>query len=222
MCGLNEGESVRIQTRTGNLTHSESHYGYKMVAESVRVVLRCRPFSEKEKAAGHSNVCTIDKKLASVTINDEKSVGPPKVFTFDSVFDHTCTQSEVYNTTARDIVDSVLEGYNGTVLAYGQTGTGKTFSMEGIRDNAELRGIIPNAFEQIFGYIKHAGASQQFLVRASYLEIYNEDIRDLLNIKGNRLEVKERSDTGVYVKDLSTFVIKDVEEMYAMVNTGTA
>lgn len=106
------------------------------------------------------------------------------------------------------------------MLAYGQTGTGKTFSMEGLRDIPELRGIIPNAFEQIFSYIKHAGATQQFLVRASYLEIYNEDIRDLLNTKGNRLEVKERADTGVYVKDLSTFVIKDVQEMDRLMSVG--
>lgn len=74
-----------------------------MPAEAVRVVLRCRPFSEKEMAAGHTNICNIDKSRATVTINDDKSQDPPKVFTFDSVFDHTCTQMEVYNTTARQV-----------------------------------------------------------------------------------------------------------------------
>ncbi|KAJ8323807.1 hypothetical protein O5D80_007692 [Batrachochytrium dendrobatidis] len=189
--------------------------------ESIKVVLRCRPFSEKESAAGHTNIAQIDKAAASVTIVDPRSNSdPPKLFTFDSVFDITSEQIEVYNKTARHIVDCVLEGYNGTVFAYGQTGTGKTFSMEGIRSIPELRGIIPNAFEQIFSYIKHAGSTTQFLVRASYLEIYNEEIRDLLNPKGKKLDIKERPDTGVYVKDLSTFVIKDVDEMDQLMSVG--
>lgn len=92
--------------------------------------------------------------------------------------------------------------------------------MEGIRSVPELRGIIPNAFDHIFSYIKQAGASTQFLVRASYLEIYNEEIRDLLNIKAGKLDIKEKPDTGVYVKDLSTFVIKDVEEMDKLMSIG--
>jgi kinesin family protein 3/17 len=83
--------------------------------------------------------------------------------------------------------------------------------MEGVRHVPELRGIIPNAFQHIFDYIKSAGTSTQFLVRASYLEIYNEDIIDLLNLKSGKLEVKERPDIGVYVKDLRTFVVKDVQ-----------
>ncbi|KAI8925722.1 P-loop containing nucleoside triphosphate hydrolase protein [Entophlyctis helioformis] len=193
--------------------------------EAIKVIVRCRPFSEKESAAGHTNIIQIDKDAASVTIIDpraqrESGGDPPKTFTFDSVFDITSRQMEVYDKTARQIVDCVLQGYNGTVFAYGQTGTGKTFSMEGIRDVPELRGIIPNAFEQIFSYIKMAGSTTQFLVRASYLEIYNEEIRDLLNPKSKKLDIKERPDTGVYVKDLSTFVIKDIEEMDRLMSVG--
>ena len=93
--------------------------------ESVRVVLRCRPFSEKEKIAGHSNVVQIDPKHGTVVIMHPSNSDPPKTFTFDNVFDWNCTQTEVYSATARDIVSSVLNGYNGTVFAYGQTGTGK-------------------------------------------------------------------------------------------------
>lgn len=93
--------------------------------------------------------------------------------------------------------------------------------MQGIKEVPELRGIIPNAIEQIFSYIKSAGTSAQFLVRASYLEIYNEEIRDLLSPqKGTRLDVKERPDVGVYVKDLSTFVVKDIQEMDRLMDVG--
>lgn len=92
--------------------------------------------------------------------------------------------------------------------------------MEGIRNVPELRGIIPMAFDHIFSTIKNSGNGTQFLVRASYLEIYNEDIRDLLNIKGGKLDIKERPDTGVYVKDLTSVVIKDIEEMDALMSQG--
>ncbi|KAI9204425.1 P-loop containing nucleoside triphosphate hydrolase protein [Polychytrium aggregatum] len=173
----------------------------------------------------------MDKRTATVCIQDPRVLGtdgtqnkgaiePPKSFTFDSVFDSGCEQLEVYNTTARPIVESVLSGYNGTIFAYGQTGTGKTFSMEGVRDNPKLRGIIPNSFEHIFSHIKTSPTNTQYLVRASYLEIYNEEIRDLLNPKAGKLEVKERADIGVYVKDLRTFVVKDVEEMDRLMSFG--
>lgn len=72
-----------------------------------------------------------------------------------------------------------MEGYNGTIFAYGQTGTGKTFTMEGV-NSPELKGIIPRSIEWIFNNIKNY-SNQQFLVRASFVEIYNEDVRDLLN-----------------------------------------
>ena len=75
----------------------------------------------------------------------------------------------------------LVEGYNGTIFAYGQTGAGKTHTMEGVADDPDLRGIIPNSFEQIFDRVSLALPNQEFLVRASYLEIYNEEIRDLLS-----------------------------------------
>lgn len=211
--------------------------------ESVKVIVRCRPFSDKEKAEGHSNIVTIDHKAATVTITQPISKKPPtkpssssssssaptslpysesssKTFTFDSVFDSNSTQRDVFNATARPIVDAVLNGYNGTIFAYGQTGTGKTFSMEGIRDVPELCGIIPNAFDQIFSTINTGNASTQYLVRASYLEIYNEEIRDLLNTNQTRLEMKESPESGVYVKDLTTVVIKNIQEMDKLMTSG--
>ncbi len=88
----------------------------------------------------------------------------------------------------------------GTIFAYGQTGTGKTYTMEGYQDIPEERGVIPNSFEHIFTHIGRTH-NEQYLVRASYLEIYQEEIRDLLNKNQNiKLELKERPDTGVYVK----------------------
>lgn len=80
-------------------------------------------------------------------------------------------QRDLYEETFYNLVESVLSGFNGTIFAYGQTGTGKTFTMEGVRDNKELRGVIPNSFDHIFSFISRS-TDQQYLVRAQYLEIY--------------------------------------------------
>ncbi|KAI8817604.1 P-loop containing nucleoside triphosphate hydrolase protein [Fimicolochytrium jonesii] len=195
--------------------------------ENVLVTVRCRPFSQKELAAGHKKIVTIDSKVASVNINDPRGRDEPKQFTFDAAFDEDCTQQQVYDSTARIIVDAVLDGFNGTVFCYGQTGTGKTFSMQGISDVPELRGIIPQAFHHIFSHIAHRSAEKKFLVRVSFLEIYNEDIKDLLikqkvhgATKTPGLELKEHPETGVYVKDLGTHVVKNVPEMEALMALG--
>ncbi len=91
-----------------------------------------------------------------------------------------------------------------------QTGSGKTHTMEGKPDPPSLRGIIPNSFQHIFEYVS-SSRDVQYLVRASYLEIYNEEIRDLLSKDPkNSLELKENIDSGVYVKDLTSFVVKNV------------
>ena len=114
----------------------------------------------------------------------------------------------IVNVLPAPVVASVLEGFNGTIFAYGQTGAGKTFTMEGVQDPPELRGIIPNAFQQIFDRVALAAEGVQFLVRASYLEIYNEEVRDLLaKDPKNRLDLKENVDSGVYVKDLTSFIV---------------
>ncbi|XP_042145611.1 kinesin-II 85 kDa subunit [Ixodes scapularis] len=161
--------------------------------ENIRVVVRCRPLSEKEKAAGCQNIVTVDSVQGTLLVaNPPGSHGdaPPKMFTFDTVFDADSKQMDVYNQAARPIVENVLEGYNGTIFAYGQTGTGKTYTMAGDRSVPELKGIIPNTFAHIFGHIAKAGDDKKFLVRASYLEIYNEEARDLLARDQNaRLEV---------------------------------
>jgi len=113
---------------------------------------------------------------------------------------------------------------SGTIFAYGQTGTGKTYTMEGDREKNELKGVIPNSFAHIFGHIAKAAENVQFLVRVSYLEIYNEDVRDLLASKSDqhaaKLEVKERPGVGVYVKDLSSFVVNNADDMDRVMSVG--
>ena len=87
-------------------------------------------------------------------------------------------QGDLYLEAFAPLVNSVLEGFNGTIFAYGQTGAGKTFTMEGVRDNATLMGVIPRTFAHIFDdHISNAPREEKYLVTASYLEIYQEEIR---------------------------------------------
>lgn len=178
--------------------------------------------NEKEIAAGFGRVVNVDVKLGQISVKNPKGAPAqlPKTFTFDAVYDSNSKQLELYDETFRPLVDSVLQGFNGTIFAYGQTGTGKTYTMEGVRNDPDCRGVIPNSFEHIFTHISRS-QNQQYLVRASYLEIYQEEIRDLLSKdQSKRLELKERPGTGVYVKDLSSFVTKSVTEIEHVMNVG--
>lgn len=193
------------------------------MSESVKVVVRVRPLSRKENQDGHEAVTVADETRGTITCTNPKADegDPPKSFTFDAVFGCNCTQRSIYDKCGATVVEAVLNGYNGTIFAYGQTGAGKTFTMEGASDPPELRGIIPNAFQHIFDRVATAEDNQQFLVRGSYLEIYNEDIRDLLaKDPKNRLELKENVESGVYVKDLTSFVVKSSHEIDQVMQAG--
>lgn len=188
--------------------------------ECVRVVIRCRPMNGKETKDKYDRVIEMDSNRGVIAIRKPNSSEVPKEFTFDSVYDWNSKQTDLYEETFRSLVESVLNGFNGTIFAYGQTGTGKTHTMEGIRSDPEQRGVIPNSFNHIFTHISRS-TQQQYLVRASYLEIYQEDIRDLLSKdQSQRLELKERPDTGVYVKDLSSFVTKNINEIDQVMSVG--
>lgn len=144
----------------------------------------------------------------------------------------------MYDEVVRPLVSSVLEGFNCCVFAYGQTGTGKTFTMEGIRNktskshedeirenitgetNKELEGIIPRAFEQVWSNINRS-ENMNFLVAVSYLEIYMEELRDLLKPnQGKSLELREHEKFGVYVPNLHSVLCKNVDEMLNVMAQG--
>ena len=144
----------------------------------------------------------------------------PKRFTFDCVYSEDTKQEDIFAESAFPIIENILEGYNGTIFAYGQTGTGKTHTMAGILDDPEHKGITPRAFETIFKSI-NIDTNKQYLVRASYLEIYKEEVLDLLNKNGiEKLELKEKPGSGVYVKDLSTALVENSEKMMEIMLRG--
>lgn len=239
----------------------------------MNVAVRCRPMSEKEIADGYQSIVDFEESTRIVVHEPGESPsdqlgtksGERKnlshVFDFNAVFRCAASQQEVYDSVCRPIVDSVLQGYNGTMFAYGQTGTGKTYTMEGksstekklrqqqnsaasrqssgkqvkprsssakqaadkvakLDKDEESQGIIPRTFRQIFEHV-NSNSNVQFLIRASYLEIYQEEIYDLLRKdRSMKLELHERPDSGVYVKDLSWFVCKSITEIERVMRVG--
>jgi len=144
-------------------------------------------------------------------------------FTFDYVFDLDSSQEEVYLNTAKNAVNSVLEGYNSTIFAYGQTGTGKTFTMEGFTfsSNDPNRGIIPRSIDEIFNYIESLNNSgTKFMVRASYLQIYNEAVSDLLKNEKVNLQIREDKKKGVFVEGLSEWAVRNPNDIYTLLQRG--
>ncbi|XP_075762695.1 kinesin-like protein KIF17 isoform X7 [Pelodiscus sinensis] len=192
-----------------------------MASEAVRVVVRCRPPSEREKALGCRAVVSTDSARGQCCIHNPGAAGqPPKQFTFDGAYGGGHSTEQIYNDIAYPLVEGVTEGYNGTIFAYGQTGSGKSFTMQGITDPPPQKGIIPRAFEHIFESVQCA-ENTKFLVRVSYLEIYTEDIRDLLGADTKqKLELKEHPEKGVYVKGLSLHTVHNVAQCERIMETG--
>lgn len=130
-------------------------------------------------------------------------------------------QKDVFDFSIRSTVDDILNGYNGTVFAYGQTGAGKSYTMMGtdIADD-EGRGVIPRIVQQIFHSILSSPSTIEYTVRVSYMEIYMERIRDLLAPQNDNLPIHEEKNRGVYVKGLLEVYVSSVEEVYEVMKRG--
>ncbi|XP_027853036.1 osmotic avoidance abnormal protein 3 isoform X4 [Aphis gossypii] len=192
-----------------------------MTSENVKVIARCRPMNTRERALNSKNVVFIDSEKCTCSIvNPTDGSAPPKTFTFDGVYGPDSNTEQIYNDIAYPFVEGILEGYNCTVFAYGQTGCGKSFSMQGVDSPPNQRGIIPRAFEHVFEAISVTD-DVKFLVLASYIEIYNEEVRDLLSTDTKRrLELKENPERGVYVHELSHHAVHDVIECQKLMEQG--
>uniref|UniRef100_A0AAR2KIA7 Kinesin-like protein n=1 Tax=Pygocentrus nattereri TaxID=42514 RepID=A0AAR2KIA7_PYGNA len=202
---------------------------------NIQVVVRCRPFNAVERKSNSHGVIECDQNRKEVTIrtggvNDKTA---RKMYTFDMVFGPSAKQIDVYRSVVCPILDEVIMGYNCTIFAYGQTGTGKTFTMEGERSPNEeftweedpLAGIIPRTLHQIFEKLTNNGT--EFSVKVSLLEIYNEELFDLLSPSPDvteRLQLFDdpRNKRGVIVKGLEEITVHNKNEVYQILERGAA
>ncbi|TXG52562.1 hypothetical protein EZV62_021731 [Acer yangbiense] len=137
-------------------------------------------------------------------------------FAFDHVFDENCGNARVYELLTKDIIHAAVEGFNGTVFAYGQTSSGKTFTMNG---SSSEPGIIPLAVRDIFDNIQMM-SDREFLIRVSYMEIYNEEINDLLAVENQKLPIHESLERGIFVAGLREEIVNSAEQVIKLIESG--
>ncbi|XP_056623810.1 kinesin-like protein KIF11 [Triplophysa dalaica] len=204
-------------------------------ARNIQVVVRCRPFNTVERKSNSHTVidCDQNRKELMVRTGGVADKAARKTYTFDMVFGPSAKQIDVYRSVVCPILDEVIMGYNCTVFAYGQTGTGKTFTMEGERspndeftwEEDPLAGIIPRTLHQIFEKLSSNGT--EFSVKVSLLEIYNEELFDLLSPAPDvteRLQLFDdpRNKRGVVIKGLEEITVHNKNEVYQILERGSA
>lgn len=202
---------------------------------NIQVVVRCRPFNTVERKSNSHTVveCDQNRKELMVRTGGVTDKAARKTYTFDMVFGPSAKQIDVYRSVVCPILDEVIMGYNCTIFAYGQTGTGKTFTMEGDRSPNEeftweedpLAGIIPRTLHQIFEKLSSNGT--EFSVKVSLLEIYNEELFDLLSPAPDvteRLQLFDdpRNKRGVVIKGLEEITVHNKNEVYQILERGAA
>ncbi|CAB3408682.1 unnamed protein product [Caenorhabditis bovis] len=200
----------------------------KKVSEAtshLRVAIRVRPMNKTEKDEKCTNIVKVDQQKLTITCKG-KGFGP-----FTKVYGPDVTQSMVYEDLVASQVKNVIAGFNCTVFAYGQTGTGKTFTMEGGRSEAkssdedETTGIIPRAVEDIFLQLEKSGC-EEYSLRVSYLELYNEELFDLLAINSDgddreRLRIfDDPNKKGVIVSGVEEVPVRNRADVYKLLEMG--
>ncbi|XP_061361586.1 kinesin-like protein NACK2 isoform X1 [Gastrolobium bilobum] len=179
-------------------TPSGTPGGPKIREEKIRVTVRMRPLNRKEQAMYDLIAwdCLDEQAIVFKNPNQERAAS---LYTFDKVFAPTCSTQKVYEEGAKDVALSALSGINATIFAYGQTSSGKTFTM---------RGITENAIKDIYEHIKNT-PERDFILRISALEIYNETVIDLLNRESGPLRLLDDPEKGTIVEKLNEEVAKD-------------
>uniref|UniRef100_A0A672IDD9 plus-end-directed kinesin ATPase n=1 Tax=Salarias fasciatus TaxID=181472 RepID=A0A672IDD9_SALFA len=200
-----------------------------MSGASVKVAVRVRPFNSREMSK--DSKCIIQMQGNSTTIlNPKAPKEPAKTFSFDySYWSHTtpedpcfAAQNQVYNDIGKEMLQHAFEGYNVCIFAYGQTGAGKSYTMMGKQEEGQ-EGIIPMLCEDLFEKINEDSNKEElsYSVEVSYMEIYCERVRDLLNPKNKgNLRVREHPLLGPYVEDLSKLAVTSYTDIADLMDAG--
>ncbi|KAJ7163847.1 kinesin-like protein [Mycena crocata] len=204
---------------------------------NIKVVVRCRPLNTRELNRGAKPLIRMEGNQTFIdppesgSAQDSKRATERKTisFSFDKSYwsagprdePKYCSQETLYNDLGKELLDHSFNGFNACILAYGQTGSGKSYSMMGYGAD---KGIIPLTCSELFVRVEDKKASDvnlNFTVEVSYIEIYNEKVRDLLNPKNTgNLRVREHPSLGPYVEDLSKLVVNSYDEMMTLMDEG--
>ncbi|XP_044919666.1 kinesin-like protein KIF1B isoform X13 [Mustela putorius furo] len=199
-----------------------------MSGASVKVAVRVRPFNSRETSKESKCIIQMQGNSTSI-INPKNPKEAPKSFSFDySYWSHTspedpcfASQNRVYNDIGKEMLLHAFEGYNVCIFAYGQTGAGKSYTMMGKQEESQA-GIIPQLCEELFEKINdNCNEEMSYSVEVSYMEIYCERVRDLLNPKNKgHLRVREHPLLGPYVEDLSKLAVTSYTDIADLMDAG--
>ena len=224
-----DSELKQLTSKGHSILHSQKE-------EKIQVVVRARPLEKRAVSAW-----AVDERNGCITLRDDVRLRHAKHFygevqqrqsrdhggivqyAFDKVYNDSSVTSGVYNESVRNVVKSALEGINGTIFAYGQTGSGKTFTILGTQDNP---GMLMLAINDIFNQISSSTSAFEYTLKVGMLEIYNEELRDLLAPPqnrwhaGERLQIKEDPVLGVKVNGLQEETVKDKRRVRSLISKG--
>ena len=195
------------------------------MSDNIQVAIRLRPLNEKEITdTQRTKFIQVNKATNSIIITVNSSL---KQFSFDYVAEEEVSQEELFESIGKPISMNCLTGYNSSIFAYGQTGAGKTYTIIGDYQSISLKkqnsGILPRCLEYIFSYIddeKKGNLNIDYLVKCSFLEIYNEQIHDLLVTQQRNLPIREDIKKGSYIEDLTQETVLTLEEVTGFMKKG--
>ncbi|EEC82818.1 hypothetical protein OsI_27606 [Oryza sativa Indica Group] len=190
---------------------------------NVTVCVRFRPLSHKERKTNGDKVCFKRLDSESFVFKDERE--EDVIFSFDRVFYEDAEQSDVYNFLAVPIVADAISGINGTIITYGQTGAGKTYSMEGpsiLHCNKQKTGLVQRVVDELFQSLQSSESMAMWSVKLSMVEIYLEKVRDLLDLSKDNLQIKESKTQGIYISGATEVSIQNSSDALECLSEGIA
>ncbi|KAI3853918.1 hypothetical protein MKW92_009794 [Papaver armeniacum] len=190
---------------------------------NVTVCARFRPLNSKEKRETGDKICIHDLDPESFVLKDEKE--GEFTFCFDKVFYQESKQADVYEFLALPIVKDAVNAINGTIIVYGQTGAGKTYSMEGngiMECHGEETGLLPRVVDGLFECLKSLDEMTKYTVKLSMVEIYKEKVRDLFDLSKDNLQIKESKLHGIHLTGVTEAFISDPAEASQNLANGVA
>ncbi|KAI7875317.1 kinesin-domain-containing protein [Lichtheimia hyalospora FSU 10163] len=211
--------STSSATSTASTATTATSMSLSQKGENVQVCVRCRPMTQHEFLNKTDHCWEVDPAASRIRLSESglasrRQQGRQREHYYDNVFSGS-DNAELYQTSIRHLVEQAMDGYNATVFAYGQTASGKTYGTE------SEPGIIPRSVDNVFQYIQQA-STKEFVLRVSYLEIYNETIRDLLAPRNDNLKIHEDKRRGIYVSPLTEEVVTTPTDVMGIIQKGEA
>ncbi|KAJ4763799.1 Kinesin-like protein [Rhynchospora pubera] len=189
---------------------------------NVTVCVRFRPLNSRERRINGDLTCIHSFDSESFVFKDEKE---DIRFCFDKVFYSDSEQLDVYEFLASPIVEDVMNGLNGAIITYGQTGAGKTYSMEGpsiLQCDEHKRGLLQRVTDELFGFLRHPIDNKKFTIKMSMVEIYMEKVRDLFDLSKDNLQIKESKTRDIFISGATEITITNSSEVQQCLSIGIA